>query len=121
LSKSEIFVIELPLEHPHLFGSSSSARASTGILLYGPPGTGKTLVAKAVATECGLPFLSFKGPSLLASFVGESEAQVRAIFEQARSLASENHPAACVLFFDELDNLAPRRGYQASGGNVALY
>ena len=111
-------VIELPLKHPHLFGSSSSARASTGILLYGPPGTGKTLVAKAVATECGLPFLSVKGPSLLASFVGESEAQVRAIFEQARSLASENHPAASVLFFDELDSLAPRRGYQASGGNV---
>jgi SpoVK/Ycf46/Vps4 family AAA+-type ATPase len=76
------------------------------------------LVAKAVATECRLPFLCIKGPSLLASFVGESEAQVRLVFEQARTLASANHPAACVLFSDELDSLALRRRDQASGGNV---
>jgi len=115
--------IELPLKHPHLFGSPSSSsssgrRTTSGILLYGAPGTGKTLVAKAAATECGLPFISVKGPELLGSYVGESEAQVRAVFAQARIFASQNQPAACVLFFDELDSLAPRRGDQASGGNV---
>jgi peroxin-6 len=82
-------------------------------------GTGKTLVAKAVATECGLPFLSVKGPELLGSYVGESEANVRSTFMQARVLAKQNHPKkACILFFDELDSLAPRRGDSASGGNV---
>jgi peroxin-6 len=76
------------------------------------------LVAKAVATECGLPFVSVKGPELLGSYVGESEAQVCATFQQARDLARQNQPTACILFFDELDSLAPRRGEQASGGNV---
>jgi peroxin-6 len=107
--------IELPLKYPHLFSSSSGR---SGVLLYGPPGTGKTLVAKAVATECGLPFVSVKGPELLGAYVGESEAQVRAVFDQASQLAQKNQPAACILFFDELDSLAPRRGDQASGGNV---
>lgn len=90
----------------------------SGILLYGPPGTGKTFVAKAVTTECGLPFVSVKGPELLGTYVGESEAQVRATFQQARDLARQNQPTACILFFGELDGLAPRRGEQASGGNV---
>jgi peroxin-6 len=107
--------IELPLKYPHLFSNSSGR---SGVLLYGPPGTGKTLVAKAVATECGLPFVSVKGPELLGAYVGESEAQVRAVFDQASQLALKNQPAACILFFDELDSLAPRRGDQASGGNV---
>mmetsp|Transcript_28386 Transcript_28386/g.77930 ORF Transcript_28386/g.77930 Transcript_28386/m.77930 type:complete len:729 (-) Transcript_28386:604-2790(-) len=108
--------IDLPLKHSHLFPSS---RGRSGILLYGPPGTGKTLVAKAVANECGLPFLSVKGPELLGSYVGESEANVRAVFAQARSLASRNLPnAASIVFFDELDSLAPRRSEQqgSSGG-----
>jgi len=78
----------------------------------------KTLVAKAVATECNLPFLSIKGPELLGSFVGESEKNVRGVFERARHLASQNQPPASVLFFDELDSLAPRRGDNPSGGNV---
>jgi ATP-dependent 26S proteasome regulatory subunit len=109
--------IEFPLKYPHLFLGSSTGRS--GILLYGPPGTGKTLVAKAVATECQLPFLSIKGPELLGSFVGESEGHVRGIFAQALRLASQNTPkTACILFFDELDSLAPRRGDTASGGNV---
>ena len=85
----------------------------------GPPGTGKTLVAKAVATECGLPFLSVKGPELLGSYVGESEANIRGIFESAREAAARNIPiTASILFFDELDSLAPRRGNAGDGGGV---
>lgn len=85
----------------------------------GPPGTGKTLVAKAVATECGLPFLSIKGPELLGSYVGESEANVRAVFQSAREAAEQNLPVtASILFFDELDSLAPRRGGVGDGGGV---
>lgn len=99
--------IELPLlRFPHLFSNNTRS----GLLLYGPPGTGKTMVAKAVATECSLPFISVKGPELLGSYVGESEAAVRAVFVQARELAAQNQPACSILFFDELDSLAPRRG-----------
>jgi peroxin-6 len=77
------------------------------------------LVAKAVATECGLPFLSVKGPELLGSYVGESEANVRKVFSSAREAASTNLPiAAAILFFDELDSLAPRRGGMDHGGGV---
>ena len=80
---------------------------------------GKTLVAKAVATECGLPFLSVKGPELVGSYVGESEASMREIFSQARKAAAQNAPiAASILFFDELDSLAPRRGGVGDGGGV---
>jgi peroxin-6 len=76
-------------------------------------------VAKAVATECGLPFFSVKGPELLGSYVGESEAAVRAIFQSARDAAAKNAPiAASILFFDELDSLAPRRGGVGDGGGV---
>jgi AAA+ superfamily predicted ATPase len=106
--------IELPLKHPKLFPSSGGR---SGILLYGPPGTGKTLIAKAVATECGLPFLSVKGPELLGSYVGESEANVRAIFAAARQSQGRT-TAASVLFFDELDSLAPRRGDAGDNGGV---
>lgn len=85
----------------------------------GPPGTGKTLVAKAVATECGLPFLSIKGPELLGSYVGESEANIRSVFQSARNAAEQNAPiAASILFFDELDSLAPKRGGVGDGGGV---
>lgn len=104
--------IELPLKYPHLFEGTRRS----GILLYGPPGTGKTLVAKAVATECGLPFFSVKGPELLGSYVGESEANVRQIFASAREAA--NKARAAILFFDELDSLAPRRGGVGDGGGV---
>ncbi|KAG7358372.1 cell division cycle protein 48 [Nitzschia inconspicua] len=108
--------IELPLKHPHLFPASGGR---SGILLFGPPGTGKTLVAKAVATECQLPFLSVKGPELLGSYVGESEANVRKVFASAREAASNNLPIpAAILFFDELDSLAPRRGGMDHGGGV---
>ena len=84
---------------------------------------GKTLVAKAVATECRLPFVSVKGPELLGSFVGESEGMVRDIFAEAAHLAAHNaghHQQACVMCFDELDSLAPRRGDQAHGGGSVM-
>lgn len=75
-----------------------------GVLLYGPPGCGKTLVAKAIANESGANFISIKGPELLNKFVGESERSVRMVFARGRA------SSPCVLFFDELDALAPRRG-----------
>ena len=116
--------IELPLKYPHLFGKSKRS----GILLYGPPGTGKTLIAKAVATECGLPFISVKGPELLGSYVGESEGNIRSIFESARKVAREGNQKeqqqqqkkhrGAILFFDEIDSLAPRRGGLGDGGGV---
>jgi len=129
IRKEIMDAVELPLKYPELFDGSRRS----GILLFGPPGTGKTLVAKAVARECGLPFLSIKGPELLGSYVGESEANVRAVFEAARSAAmdppprstsmeggrsSSGYSGASVLFFDELDSLAPRRGDTGHGDGV---
>ncbi|XP_047067960.1 peroxisome biogenesis protein 6-like [Lolium rigidum] len=102
--------IQLPLMYKHLFSSKLPKRS--GVLLYGPPGTGKTLLAKAVATECSLNFLSVKGPELINMYVGESEKNVRDIFEKARSARP------CVIFFDELDSLAPARGSSADSGGV---
>lgn len=104
-------LIELPLKRPELFALSGGGGRS-GILLYGPPGTGKTLLAKAVATECDLNFMSVKGPELLNMYVGESERNVREVFQAARDARP------CVLFFDELDSLAPARGRGADGGGV---
>ena len=76
----------------------------TGILFFGPPGTGKTLLAKCVANECKMNFLSVKGPEVLNMYIGESEKNVRDIFAKARRISP------CVIFFDELDALAPNRG-----------
>ena len=101
--------IGLPLKHVHLMGKNLRR---SGILLYGPPGTGKTLVAKAVATECNLSFLSVQGPELLNMYVGQSEQNVREVFARARSAAP------CVLFLDELDSLAPNRGVAGDSGGV---
>jgi ribosome biogenesis ATPase len=81
-----------------------------GVLLFGPPGCGKTLLAKAIASESNANFISVKGPELLDKYVGESERAVRQVFQRARS------SAPCVIFFDELDALAPRRGGPGSGG-----
>ena len=77
---------------------------SKGVLFYGPPGCGKTLLAKAVANECQANFISIKGPELLTMWFGESEANVRDVFDKARGAAP------CVLFFDELDSIAQQRG-----------
>ncbi|KAL0909433.1 hypothetical protein M5K25_020303 [Dendrobium thyrsiflorum] len=102
--------VQLPLIHKDLF--SSGLRKRSGVLLYGPPGTGKTLLAKAVATECSLNFLSVKGPELINMYIGESEKNVRDIFQKARSARP------CVIFFDELDSLAPARGASGDSGGV---
>ncbi|KAJ1427347.1 peroxisome assembly factor 2-like protein, partial [Ochromonadaceae sp. CCMP2298] len=101
----------LPQLYPHLFFPGCPRRQ--GVLLYGPPGTGKTLVARAVATECQMNFISVKGPELLDAYVGESEKNVRELFARARA------EAPCVLFFDEIDSLAPARARgNDSGGGV---
>jgi peroxin-6 len=107
--KGEIMdVIQLPLARPELF--AQGGRRRSGLLLYGPPGTGKTLLAKAVATECKLSFLSVKGPELLNMYVGESERNVREIFTRAREASP------CVVFFDELDSVAHARGSGSDSG-----
>jgi len=95
--------VELPLKHPEVF-QKLGIRSPKGILLYGPPGTGKTLLAKAVATESEANFIAVKGPEILSKWVGESEKAVREIFRKARMAAPT------VIFFDEIDSIAPRRG-----------
>ena len=95
--------IEWPLKHADLF-TEADVRPPKGILLYGPPGTGKTMIAKAVATTSEANFISIKGPELISKWIGESEKGVREVFRKARQAAP------CVIFFDELDAIAPRRG-----------
>jgi ribosome biogenesis ATPase len=105
-------VIE-PLREPEKYARFGIG-ISAGVLLYGPPGCGKTLLAKAVANESGANFICVKGPELLDKYVGESERAVRRLFQRARA------SAPCVIFFDELDALAPRRaygGYSVSTGS----
>ncbi|KAM1413071.1 hypothetical protein ACFXTO_025717 [Malus domestica] len=92
--------VQYHVEHPEKFGMSPSK----GVLFYGPPGCGKTLLAKAIANECQTNFISIKGPELLTMWFGESEANVREIFDKARG------SAPCILFFDELDSIATQRG-----------
>jgi len=101
--------VEWPLKYPDVF-KRLGIRPPRGILLYGPPGTGKTLLAKAVATESEANFISVKGPEVLSKWVGESEKAVREIFRKARETAP------CIIFFDELDSIAPRRGLHPDAG-----
>ncbi|KAF2212507.1 hypothetical protein CERZMDRAFT_97770 [Cercospora zeae-maydis SCOH1-5] len=91
-----------PIAKPHLYAALNISTPS-GVLLWGPPGCGKTLLAKAAAAESQANFISIKGPELLNKFVGESEAAVRRVFSRARS------SIPCVIFFDELDALVPKR------------
>ena len=98
-----------PIRHPDLF-AAVGITAPAGVLLYGPPGCGKTLLAKAVANESHSNFISVKGPELLNKYVGESERAVRQVFERAAA------SAPCVIFFDEIDALCPRRA-QDSGSD----
>lgn len=95
--------VQYPLQFPDLF-ARFKMDPSRGVLFYGPPGCGKTLLAKAVASECSANFISIKGPELLSMWVGESESNVRNVFDKARQAAP------CVLFFDELDSLVKARG-----------
>jgi transitional endoplasmic reticulum ATPase len=105
--------VQYPVEHPEKFEKFGMS-PSKGVLFYGPPGCGKTLMAKAVANECQANFISVKGPELLTMWFGESEANVRDVFEKARQAAP------CVLFFDELDSIAQQRGgSQGDGGGAA--
>ena len=104
-------MILYPIEHPDKF-MKFGMQPSKGVLFYGPPGCGKTLMAKAVANECSSNFISIKGPELLTMWFGESEANVRGIFDKARTAAP------CVLFFDELDSVGTARG-SSSGSSGA--
>ncbi|MBU0466711.1 MAG: CDC48 family AAA ATPase [Nanoarchaeota archaeon] len=97
--------VEWPINNPEAF-KRLGIKAPKGILLYGPPGTGKTLLAKAVAKESEANFIQVKGPSLLSMWVGKSEEGVRKVFERARQVAP------CVVFFDEIDSLAGKRGIE---------
>jgi len=96
-------MVQYPVEFPEKFLKFGMS-PSRGVLFYGPPGTGKTLLAKAIANECQANFISIKGPQLLTMWFGESEANVRDLFDKARAAAP------CVLFFDELDSVAKARG-----------
>merc|ERR1719330_305549 len=107
--KDLIEMVQYPIEYPEIYRKYGQT-PSRGALLWGPPGCGKTLLAKAIATECASNFISVKGPELLTMWFGESEANVRDVFDKARGAAP------CVLFFDELDSIARSRG--GSGGDA---
>ncbi|KAG0749474.1 hypothetical protein G6F16_004490 [Rhizopus arrhizus] len=104
--------VQYPVEHPEKF-LKFGMNPSKGVLFYGPPGTGKTLLAKAIANECQANFISIKGPELLTMWFGESEANVRDVFDKARAAAP------CVMFFDELDSIAKARGGSAGDAGGA--
>ncbi|KAL4857587.1 Peroxisome biogenesis protein 6 [Chlorella vulgaris] len=133
IKRAILDTVELPLKHPELF--AGGLRRRSGVLLYGPPGTGKTLLAKAVATECAISFLSVKGPELINMYVGESERQIREArggrewaewgllacagrTGRSRVFARARRARPCVVFFDELDSLAPARGRGSDSGGV---
>lgn len=101
--------VQYPVEHAEKF-RKFGMEPSKGTLFYGPPGCGKTLLAKAIANECGANFISVKGPELLSMWFGESEANVRELFDKARAAAP------CILFFDEIDSIAKARGGGGAGG-----
>ncbi|XP_064023291.1 peroxisomal ATPase PEX1 isoform X2 [Pogoniulus pusillus] len=100
--------IMLPAKYPELF-AKLPIRQRSGVLLYGAPGTGKTLLAGAVAGESGMNFISIKGPELLSKYIGASEQAVRDIFSRAQAAKP------CIVFFDEFDSIAPRRGHDNTG------
>ncbi|KAK0454604.1 P-loop containing nucleoside triphosphate hydrolase protein [Armillaria borealis] len=100
--------LEWPTKYGPIF-AQSPLRLRSGLLLYGYPGCGKTLLASAVAKECGLNFISVKGPEVLNKYIGASEKTVRDLFERASAAKP------CVLFFDEFDSIAPKRGHDSTG------
>jgi len=104
-------VIEMPMEDPEAF-VRLGIRPPRGVLLFGAPGTGKTLIAKAVANESKANFISIKGPEVVSKWVGESEKAIRMIFKKAKQVA----PA--IIFLDEIDAIAPRRGVYSDSGSM---
>ncbi|XP_055867831.1 peroxisomal ATPase PEX1-like isoform X2 [Biomphalaria glabrata] len=100
--------LKWPSKYPELY-NACPLRMRSGILLYGAPGTGKTLLAGVVAKECGLHFISIKGPELLKKYIGASEQSVRELFIRAQNAKP------CILFFDEFDSIAPKRGHDNTG------
>ena len=105
-------MIEFPVKYAALFEDMGTVPPK-GALLYGPPGCGKTMLAKAIANECSANFISIKGPQLLSKWFGESEGNVREIFNKARG------SAPCVLFFDEIDSIAVARGSTSGGPGIS--
>jgi transitional endoplasmic reticulum ATPase len=104
--------VEWPLKYPRLF-EKAGVKPPKGILLSGPPGCGKTMLAKAIATESRVNFISVKGPALLSKYVGESEQAVRDVFHKARQAAPS------IVFFDEIDAMVPLRSAGATDSHVA--
>jgi transitional endoplasmic reticulum ATPase len=107
-----IEAVEWPLQYPHVF-EQAGAKPPKGILLSGPPGCGKTMLAKAIANESKVNFISVKGPALLSKYVGESEEGVRDVFRKARQAAP------CIVFLDEIDALLPTRSGASSDSHVS--
>merc|ERR1719336_3428585 len=101
--KNMIEMVQYPIEYPEIYAKYGQS-PSRGCLLWGPPGCGKTMLAKAIASECAANFISIKGPELLTMWFGESEANVRDVFDKARNASP------CIVFFDELDAIARSRG-----------
>jgi len=110
--KNMIEMVQYPIEYPEIYAKYGQ-QPSRGCLLWGPPGCGKTLLAKAIASECAANFISIKGPELLTMWFGESEANVRDVFDKARNASP------CILFFDELDSIARARGGSHGDGGGA--
>ncbi len=107
-----IEAVEWPLKYPEIF-AQAGVKPPKGILISGPPGCGKTLIAKAIANESRVNFISVKGPALISKYVGESEKGVREVFKKARQASP------CIIFFDEIDALVPARGGSASDSHVS--
>ncbi len=112
IKKSLVEAVEWPINYPRLF-EKAGVRPPKGILLSGPPGCGKTLLAKAIANESNVNFISVKGPELISKYVGESEKGVREIFRKARQASP------CIVFFDEIDAMVVSRGSSGSDSSVA--